>query len=102
MGENWKLSITQMGVIGTGYWGPKHVRNFSELPDAHVAMVADLNEARLAEIRAQYPSVRTTTDANELLGDPNIAGVVIATPVSTHARLAAAALRAGKHVLVEK
>jgi predicted dehydrogenase len=102
MSENGKRSVTQVGVIGTGYWGPKHVRNFSELPDARVAMVADLDEARLAEIRTQYPSVRTTTDVNELLADPNIAGVVIATPVSTHARLAAAALRAGKHVLVEK
>jgi len=94
--------MIKVGVVGAGYWGPKHVRNFSEMPGARVAMVADLSEARLTTIRAQYPDVRTTTDFCELLQDPSIDAVVVVTPVSTHARLAGEALRAGKHVLVEK
>ena len=95
-------TLIKVGVVGAGYWGPKHVRNFSELPGVHVAMVADLSEARLTAIRAQYPATRTTTDFQELLESPSIDAVVIATPVSTHAQLAGEALRAGKHTLVEK
>jgi predicted dehydrogenase len=91
-----------IGVVGAGYWGPKHIRNFNELPGAEVAMVADASEARLAAIRAQFSGIHTTTDFQELLASPNIDAVVIATPVSTHAHLAGQALRAGKHVLVEK
>jgi predicted dehydrogenase len=95
-------TVIEVGIVGAGYWGPKHIRNFTELPGAHVAMVADLSEARLSAIRNQYPDARTTTDFQELLAVPNVDAVVIATPVSTHADLAAAALCAGKHVLVEK
>jgi predicted dehydrogenase len=94
--------VIGIGVIGAGYWGPKHIRNYSEIPGAQVAMVADLSEARLAAIHDQYPTIRTTTNFQELLHDPEVAAVVIATPVSTHAKLADEALRAGKHVMVEK
>jgi predicted dehydrogenase len=102
MKSDGNAAFTQIGVIGAGYWGPKHIRNFNELPGARVAMVADLSEARLASIKAQYPNTRTTQAFEELLQAPDVDGVVIATPVSTHARLACEALRAGKHVLVEK
>ena len=91
-----------IGVLGAGYWGPKHVRNFSELPDANMAMVADLSTERLAPIAAQFPSVQTTTDYLEMLSSPDVDAVVVATPVSTHARFAREALMAGKHVMVEK
>ena len=91
-----------IGVIGIGYWGPKHVRNFRELPDTRVVMIADVDEQRLAAIRAQYPGVRTTTAYQELLASTEVDAVVVATPVSTHAALAREALLAGKHVLVEK
>jgi predicted dehydrogenase len=91
-----------VGVIGAGYWGPKHIRNFGALPGARVAMVADLSEARLAPIRAQYRGVQTTTDHRHLLRARDVDAVVIATSVTTHARLAREALLAGKHVLVEK
>ena len=91
-----------VGVIGAGYWGPKHIRNFSELPQARMEMVADLDEGRLTAIRAQYPSIRTTTNYQEMLLSPEIDAVVVATPVSTHARFVREALFAGKHVLVEK
>jgi predicted dehydrogenase len=91
-----------IGVIGAGYWGPKHVRNFQELAGARVVMVADLDERRLAAIQAQHPSVRMTTQYRYLLDSTEVDALVVATPVSTHAGLARQALLAGKHVLVEK
>jgi predicted dehydrogenase len=91
-----------IGIIGAGYWGPKHIRNFSELPGARATMVADLDERRILAIQAQHPGIRTTTNYRDLLTSPDVDAVVVATPVSTHARLAAEALQAGKHVLVEK
>src|SRR3569833_3151216 len=91
-----------IGVIGAGYWGPKHVRIFTELPGSRPVLVADTDPQRLATIASQYPAVRTTTDAAELIESDEVDAVVVATPVSTHAKLASAALRAGKHVLIEK
>jgi predicted dehydrogenase len=91
-----------IGVLGAGYWGPKHVRNFSEIPEANMAMVADLDRDRLAAIKAQFPAVEMTMDHKEMLASPDVHGVVVATPVSTHARFAREALMAGKHVMVEK
>jgi len=91
-----------IGVIGYGYWGPNLVRNFAETPDASVVAISDLNPKRLESIRGRYPSVETTTDCSELLSDSRIDAIAIATPVSTHFELALRALRAGKHVLVEK
>jgi predicted dehydrogenase len=91
-----------VGVIGYGYWGPNLVRNFGEAPGARVAAVSDLRGERLAQVRDRYPAVRTTGDHRELLADPAIDAVVVATPVATHYRLAMEAIEAGKHVLVEK
>ena len=91
-----------IGVIGYGYWGPNLVRNFTEAPGSHVVAVSDLSRQRLDRVSSRYPSVEATTDANELIGNPAIDAVVIATPVSTHFDLAMRALAAGKHVWVEK
>lgn len=94
--------MINIGVLGAGYWGPKHIRNFSELPGSRVEMVSDLGEARLAQVREQHRSVRTTRNYREMFDDPSVDAVVIATPVSTHFRFASEALQAGKHVLIEK
>jgi len=91
-----------VGVIGYGYWGPNIVRNFAELPDARVAWVTDLQAERLAQVRARYPSINAGTDYNDIIRDPSVDAVVIATPVRTHFDLGMAALRAGKHVWMEK
>ena len=91
-----------VGVLGAGYWGPKHIRNFQELPGARVTMVCDLDESRLAAVRHQHPGIHTTRAFHQLLSSPDVDAVVVATPVSTHASLAREALLAGKHVLVEK
>ncbi len=91
-----------IGVIGYGYWGPNLVRNFAEVPGSRVVAVSDLRPERLAQVQARYPAVKTTQDHGDLIADPAIDAVVIATPVSTHFDLAMQALQAGKHVLVEK
>jgi predicted dehydrogenase len=96
------IGAIRVGVIGYGYWGPNLVRNFAELPDAELAGVADLSPERLAQVQGRYPSIVTTTDYRDLLTDPSIDALVIATPVRTHFSLAMEALRFGKHVLVEK
>jgi predicted dehydrogenase len=89
-------------VIGLGYWGPNLVRNLHEIPDAEVRWACDLEPANLARVRSRYPAVRTTTAYEDVLADPEVEAVVIATPVSTHAPLALAAIEAGKHAFVEK
>ena len=91
-----------VAVVGYGYWGPNLVRNFSEVPGARLVSVCDLRSERLASLQARYPAVEITDDFNEILRDPRIDAVAIATPVSAHYRLAMAALIAGKHVFVEK
>lgn len=93
-----KLNI---GVIGCGYWGPKLARNFHELPDSELSWVADFSPDRLSHMQDLYPYISTTQSHRELLA-ADVDAVVIATPVSTHHRLALEALYAGKHVLVEK
>jgi predicted dehydrogenase len=94
--------MISVGVIGYGYWGPNLVRNFFEAPGFRMTAVADLSPQRLAQAASRHPSLRTTADSREILADPKIDAVAIATPVSTHFSLAREALRAGKHVLVEK
>ena len=94
--------MIRIGVIGYGYWGPNLVRNFVEAQGAQVACVSDLREDRLALASRRYPSIQTTKNVRELIEDPAIDAVAIATPVSTHYELALRALQEGKHVLVEK
>jgi predicted dehydrogenase len=96
------VSALRLGVIGYGYWGPNLVRNFSEIPDARVVKVCDLSRARLAVAAQRYPAIDTCTDYADLVNDSRVDAIVIATPVSTHFDFALQALRAGKHVLVEK
>ena len=94
--------MVRVGLIGYGYWGPNLLRNFAELPGSQVTAVCDLSPERLEMVRRRYPAVRTTTNSLDLIGDPSIDAIAVATPVSTHFDLASEALRAGKHVLVEK
>jgi len=94
--------VIGIGIVGYGYWGPNLLRNFSEVPGCRVVSVSDLRDARLAQVRSRYPAVKTTCSFDDLIVDPQIDAVVIATPVCTHFDLAMQALRAGKHVLVEK
>lgn len=94
--------MIRVGVIGCGYWGPNLVRNFARLETCEVVAVSDLNQKRLEQIANQYPSIETVTHERELIADPRIDAVVIATPVSTHFDMAIGAVQAGKHVMVTK
>ena len=94
--------MIRIGVIGCGYWGPNLIRNFSHLKGSGVLMCSDLSEDRLAHMRSLYPKIETTTDYRRLLARPDVDAVVVATPPETHFQLTMEALRAGKHVFVEK
>ena len=91
-----------MAIVGMGYWGPNLVRNLHDLPEADIAYVCDRLPEALGAIGRRYPAIRRSSDFDELLADPDVEAVAIATPVSTHYALVAAALQAGKHVFVEK
>jgi len=95
-------STVGVGVVGYGYWGPNLVRNFAECGAATLVAVSDLSVERLTEVHARYPHVKVTTDCGDLIADPAVDAVIIATPVSSHYELAMRALRAGKHVMVTK
>jgi len=94
--------MIKVGVIGYGYWGPNLVRNFVEAPGSKVVAVCDLRPERLAHLSIRHPSIKAVSNYKELLDDPEIDAIAIATPVSSHFEWAMAALRANKHVLVEK
>ena len=93
------ITIAQLGC---GYWGPNLLRNFSAQGDCQVKWVADQDPQRRAYVEANYPKTQTTSNWQAAITDPDVQAVVIATPASTHYRLAKAALELGKHVFVEK
>lgn len=94
--------MLKIGIIGYGYWGPNLVRNFVSLEACRVKTVVDLRSERLKILHKLYPMIKTSRHPSEVIGDPEIEAVVIATPVATHFELSRKALAAGKHVLVEK
>jgi predicted dehydrogenase len=94
--------MINIGIIGYGYWGPNLVRNFAETPGARVSWVSDLDAAKLELVQRRFPAVGVTTNYRELLDDPTTDAIAIATPVHTHYEIALEALRAGKHVWLEK
>jgi predicted dehydrogenase len=94
--------MINVGIVGYGYWGPNLVRNFAETPGAAVAAVADSDTAKLEIVQRRYPAVKVTTDFQDLITDSSIDAIAIATPVRTHFELGIAALRAGKHLWLEK
>jgi predicted dehydrogenase len=91
-----------VAVVGLGYWGPNLLRGLLEQPGVDVGYVCDLDEERLSATSRRYPGAKATTRYEDLLDDPDLDAVIIATPVFTHFELAASALNAGKHTFVEK
>lgn len=94
--------MINIGIAGYGYWGPNLCRAVAESGCARVEMIADMAEPARARAALRHPSARLTGDILEMIADPKVDAVMIATPVTTHFPLAMAALKAGKHVLVEK
>ena len=92
----------RVALLGYGYWGPNLARNLHmRLGEGWVACV-DPDPARRAEVARRYPWVRVLADPAEVMADPEVEALVVASPVRTHAPLVAEAVAAGKHVLVEK
>jgi predicted dehydrogenase len=101
-GPSDRVEPVGVAVVGLGYWGPNVVRNLHEVHEAEVVMVCDSRMEAMRTLARRYPAVPQTTTFAKVLADPAVEAVVLVTPVSTHYELARLALRAGKHVLVEK
>jgi predicted dehydrogenase len=91
-----------VAVVGAGYWGPNLVRNFQASDRFRLRRLCDLDVDRAKRVLGAYSTVEATDDYAAVLADPEVAAVAVATPAGTHLDIALAALRAGKHVLVEK
>lgn len=96
------MQTITVGVIGCGYWGPNLVRNFVVNPNVRTKYACDLDGARLNPLMRLYPTIRETQDYREILRDPEVDAVAIATPVGSHFEIGYQALLSGKHVLMEK
>jgi predicted dehydrogenase len=91
-----------VGVVGLGYWGPNLARNFDRLLGADLCWICDTSDDARERWKVEFPEARDTARFEDLLDDPKLDSVVIATHVPSHADLAVRALEAGKHCFVEK
>jgi predicted dehydrogenase len=98
-----KMTIMiRLAIFGCGYWGANLIRNIVACEETELAWACDIDSDNLIKSLAPYPAVKRTSDPQDIFTNPDVSGVVIATPVSTHYDLAKKALMSGKHVLVEK
>ncbi len=96
------MKTVVLAQIGCGYWGPNLLRNFSAAKGCRVKYLADMSEERRRFVEQNYPATRAIADTGVIFNDPEVDGVIIATPAASHFELARTALDAGKHVFVEK
>lgn len=96
------MSKPGFALIGAGTFGERHAQAYSRHPFVDFVAVCDVNGARAQEIAERYGVRRHTSDYRELLTDPEITAVSIATPDHLHREVAVAFANAGKHLLVEK
>jgi predicted dehydrogenase len=96
------LSKVKVGIIGLGDWGVCHLQALQSLPQFEVTAVCDLNEARMRELADRYGIAGVYGNSAELCADPGLDLVIVATYEKGHLEPTLQALRAGKHVLVEK
>lgn len=95
------MTNLRIGIIGCGYWGPNLIRNIHEISSADLVAVADLKEERLQSIKSRYHDVTTTRNYRDLF-ELNLDGIIVATPPSTHFRIASDVLNHGVNVMIEK
>ena len=94
--------FVQVGVVGLGYWGPSLARNFDAIPSCKLSWCCDGSAAARERFETAFRAARFTERLEDLLADPSLDAVVVATPVPTHSELAVHVLEAGKHCFVEK
>jgi len=92
----------RVGVVGLGYWGPNIARNLAAIPSCELAWLCDADEHARGRLAPSFPTAELTGELDDLLRDEQLDAVALATPVPTHAELAVAVARAGKHCFVEK
>ncbi len=92
-----------VAVIGAGYWGKNIIRNFANNQKTNLVLICDSDNDRAVKLRDMYsPGTSITNSVNDVMNRDDIDAVSIVTPVYTHFDIASAALRSGKHVLIEK
>lgn len=91
-----------VALVGFGYWGPNLARNLQQLAGPRWRYLVDTSAERRERAAARYPQVTVTGELDDVLADPDVGAVVLATPAATHAALGTRLLEAGRHVLVEK
>jgi predicted dehydrogenase len=96
------LERVGVAVVGLGYWGPNLARNYDALPGVELRWCCDRDVTVRERLAARHPRTRFTADLDDVLDDPGVDAVCVATPVPTHAELATRVLNAGKHCFVEK
>ena len=96
------MTPVRVAALGLGYWGPNLARAWNGLAETELRWLCDLDQAKLDRFRATAPEAQTTTSLDEVLADDEVEAVAVATSAPTHAKLALAAIEAGKHVFVEK
>ena len=101
-GEAPGAAPVRVGVVGLGNWGPNLARNFDRLPGSELRYVCDASEAARERSAPHFPRTRVAAGLDELLDDPHLDAVAVATHVPSHAEVAAQVLAAGKHCFVEK
>ena len=96
------MDTLTLAQIGVGNWGRALLRNFSSLEGLRVKTLCDAKPQMLEKVRSEHPGAIFTTNIDEVLNDNEVTAIIISTPSTEHARLAVWALKAGKHVFVEK
>ncbi len=96
------MTTRGIAVVGAGYWGPNLIRNLQAHPAWDLRWVCDLDAERATRVAGHLPGVRITPDLSDVLDDPEVGAIAVATPAATHTAVVMAALEAGRHVLVEK
>jgi predicted dehydrogenase len=92
----------RVGIVGMGYWGPNLARNLATLESCELAWCCELDDDKRSHWESSHPGTRFTPDLDDLLTDPDLSAIVVATPGGTHAALAQRVLEAGKNCFVEK
>ena len=95
-------NVINVAVLGCGYWGPNLIRNFMSNSGCALQVVCDKKTERLSHMTKVYPGLKTTADFGDIIKNPDIDAIAIATPVSTHFDLARESLSSGKHTFIEK
>jgi predicted dehydrogenase len=96
------LRVIKVGLCGHGYWGRNLLRTFASDAQLEVVAVSDIRESARERVRRTSTAIRLYADGTEVIDNPEVEAVAIATPAATHFSLARRALARGKHVLVEK